>query len=376
MKNALLGLMMLCAAGTTFAQDTAYKMKMKLGGHKADVEAVAFSPDGKFLASGGWDNDMRVYRADTPGFGNEVMVLRGHVAGITTIAYSRDGKYLASGSKDFSIRVYEAATGKLVFTANDHKESVTRVLFDPKAKYVMSSSIDGTIRMYDLVEPKNNAKPRFVKFSGPVNGFVPSIDGKTFYVASNKAAIDNIDFKATVLRSLSGHTDAVNSVELSPDGKMLASGSNDKTVIIWDLATGKALKVLKGHVWKVTSVSWSSDGQNLVSTGNEGETIVWDVNSGQLLATIKKPGYNARSAAFNNDCGMIAIATMMAVTDFGPVLFSTPLKKLVLKPGAKGAGAGVGAKGATPGAAKSANPPAGKPAAGGKPAGASPAKPK
>lgn len=376
MKNGLLGLVMLCAAGTTLAQDTAYKMKMKLGGHKADVEAVAFSPDGKFLASGGWDNDMRIYRADTPGFGNEVRLLRGHVGGITTISYSRDGKFVASGSKDFSIRVYEAATGKLVFSANDHKESVTRVLFDPKAKYVMSSSIDGTIRMYDLVEPKNNAKPRFVKYSGPVNSFAPAIDGRSFYIASNKSTIDNIDFKAAVLRSLTGHTDVVNSVVLSPDGKMLASGSNDKTVIIWDLATGKALKVLKGHVWKVTSVSWSSDGQNLVSTGNEGETIVWDVSSGKVLATIKKLGNNARSAVFNNDGGMIAIATMMEVKDFGPVLFSTPLKKVILKPGAKGAGTGVGAKGATPGAANSANPPAGKPASVGKPAGAPPAKPK
>jgi WD40 repeat protein len=320
------------------AQDTAYRLLMKLGGHRANLEAVAFSPDGKWLASGGWDNEMRLYKADTPKQWTEVRVHKSHRGAITCIAFSKDGKFVASGSKDFTIQVYETETGRAVFSANDHKDAVTRVLFDSKSKYVMSSSVDGTIRMYDLIEPKNNEKPRFIQYGAPINSFVPTLDGRAFFVASNKPLIEIVDFKAAVLRSLTGHSDAVNNIALSPDGKRLISGSNDKTVIVWDLTNGKVLKTLKGHAWKVTSVNWNNDGRYAVSTGNEGETLIWDVESGLALTKINKPGNNARCASFSADASVIAIATMMQIKDFGAVLYSTPLRslKVIKKPNEAG----------------------------------------
>jgi WD40 repeat protein len=337
-KHFIVALIASMAQGL-LAQDSLFKLTMKLSGHRANLEAVAFSPDGKWLASGGWDTEMRIYKADTPSQWTEVRVHKSHKAAITSIAFSNDGKFVASGSKDFTIQVYETATGRAVFSASDHKDAVTKVLFDSKSKYVMSSSVDGSIRMYDLLEPKNNEKPRFIQYSGPVNNFVPTIDGKAFFVASNKSQIEIIDYKAAVLRSLAGHTDVVNCMALSPNGKKLISGSNDKTVMIWDLTTGKALKTLKGHAWKVTSVNWNNDGRYAVSTGNEGETLVWDAEAGQVLSTITKPGNNARCASFSADASVLAIATMMQIKEHGPVLYSTPLRSLrpVKKPAETGA---------------------------------------
>ena len=349
--------LIMSVATKTNGQDSSFRLNMKLSGHRANLEAVAFSPDGKWLASGGWDNEMRIYKADTPKQWTEVRVHKSHRAAITSIAFSKDGKFVASGSKDFTIQVYETETGKAVFSASDHKDAVTRVLFDAKSKFIMSSSVDGTIRMYDLLEPKNNEKPRFIKYTGPINSFVPAIDGRSFFVASNKAIIDIVDFKGVVLRTLTGHSDVVTSMALSPDGKKLISGSYDKTVINWDLTTGKALRTLKGHLWKVTSVCWSNDGRYMASTGNEGETIVWDAESGQTLTTITKPGNNARCASFSSDASVLAIATMMQIKDHGPVLYTTPFRsaKPIKKPAA---------------------PTAAKPAVGIKPAANTTAKPK
>jgi WD40 repeat protein len=332
LKILLTTVAVVLAGFTLHAQDTAFKMRIKLTGHTASLEAVAYSPDGKLIASAGWDNNIQIYRADTPGLGNLEKKFTGHAGGITCLAWSRDGKYIASGSKDFTARVWDVATGRLFFMTTDHKQSITNVSFDPKSKFLMTSSLDGTIRMYDILEQANNVKPRFVPYSGPVNSYVTAIDGKTIYVAGNKTVIEQISFRAVVSRSLAGHSDRVNSVALSPDGKFLVSGSNDKTVIIWDLASGTALKKLTGHVWKVNSVSWSSDGKYVVSTGNEGETLVWDVESGKSIAKLKALGYNARNAVFNPSLTQIAVATMMEVTNHGVVLYSTPLKKAVPAP--------------------------------------------
>src|SRR5690242_12617515 len=97
------------------AQDSTFSLKMKYTGHSRSLEAVAFSPDGKWLASGGWDNELHIYRADTPGIGNLKFNLSGHYSAITCLAYSKDGSLIASGSKDYSVRVYKTSDGSLLF---------------------------------------------------------------------------------------------------------------------------------------------------------------------------------------------------------------------------------------------------------------------
>ncbi len=316
---------------------TKFKLFMKLTGHMQSVEAVAWSQNGKWMASGGWDYDVHVYKADTPNFGNEKYIFHGHMGGITSLVFSKDGKFLASASKDFSIRVYNLEKGELVFSANDQKAAVSRVIIDPKSKYVMCSSLDGTLMMYEFQNPV--AKPKMIKYSGPVNSFVPAIDGRSMYVVTDKGEIDNIDFKAAVLRSFKGHTGKVNCLELSPNGKMLASGSDDKSILIWDLTTGKLLKTLKGHEWNVTSVAWTIDGNYLSSTCNDGNTIIWDLAAGKAIKTLKSMGNNARGAVWSPDMGYLMVATLMDASNNGAVLYNTPLKKLPppppVKPGAK-----------------------------------------
>ena len=89
-------------------------------------------------------------------------------------------------------------------------------------------------------------------------------------------------------KTLEGHTEWVYSVSWSPDGKKLASGSWDNTVIIWDANTGAKLKTLEGHRWYVISVCWSPDGKYVASCSEDKTVIIWDANTGEQVRTLER----------------------------------------------------------------------------------------
>lgn len=343
--------------GSLSAQDSLYKMKMKLTGHLQDVECVVYSPDGKMLVTGSWDRNINIYAADTPKIGALQRTLNGHMAAVSCLGFSKDGKMLASGSKDNTVRVWDPATGKILYTYSEAKEAITKVMFDPKSTLVMSSSLDGYIRINEFAP---GAKPKAMKIGRPVNSFFPTLDRRNYFVATNTPDIAYVDARGVEVKKLSGHAGAVNALDLSADGKWLVSGSDDKTAIIWDITTGKQKFVLKGHKWKITSVQFSYDAKYVVTSSNDGETRVWDAETGKEITLLEVKGTDARSVAISPNLTQIAVATYMDATQFGAILYGTPLKKpeTVKKtpPGqAKQGGAtkgasmpGAGGKGGTP----------------------------
>ena len=120
--------------GSTFAQDSVFSFKMKLTGHTKFLETVKYSPDGKYLATGGYDGDLKMFKADTPMIGKLVENLTGHLTCITSIAFSTDGTLVGSGSKDNSVRVYNVESGELIFSTTEHSDGVTKVDFVTKGQ--------------------------------------------------------------------------------------------------------------------------------------------------------------------------------------------------------------------------------------------------
>ena len=253
------------------------KLKFTLAGHSEDVERVTFSPDGKILASSSYiDETVRIWDAHT---GEHKRTLTGHTGDIEGLAFSPDGKTLvSSGSGDGTIRFWDVHTGDETDTVAGHTHYVYSVAFNPNGKFFASGYADGSIRFWDA---ETGLHLKTFKKGYEASGLVFSEDGKTLAYA------DGLDIRLQDVGTgeekmqLTGHTLGMHSMALSPDGNILASGSEDTTIRLWDMHTGEHKKTLNGHTHRVYSVAFSPDGKTLAS-GSEDNTIrLWDTDTGE-----------------------------------------------------------------------------------------------
>ena len=257
------------------------ELKFTLTGHSEDVQRVVFSPDGKTLASSSYlDETVRIWDVRT---GEHKRTLTEHTGDIEGLAFSPDGKTLvSSGSGDGTIRFWDVRTGDQKHAVTGHADYVYSVAFNPDGKFFASGYADGSIRFWDtetglhLKTFKPNFKPNY-----DASCLVFSLDGKTL------ACTDGIDIRLQDAYTgeekmrLTGHTWGMHSVVLSPDGDILASGSEDTTIRLWDMHTGEHKKTLNGHQHRVYSVAFSPDGKTLASGSDDNTVRLWNVDTGE-----------------------------------------------------------------------------------------------
>src|ERR1700741_572357 len=155
------------------------QVRMTLRGHSSGVDGVAFSPDGKRLATASWDHTAKVWDVES---GKELLALRGHSSGVYGVAFRPDGKRLATASSDHTAKVWDARSGKELLTLRGHSDSVGGVAYSPDGKHLATASGDHTAKVWDAGSGKE-------------------------------------------LLTLSGHSDVVYGVAFSPDGQRLATAS-------------------------------------------------------------------------------------------------------------------------------------------------------
>jgi WD40 repeat protein len=287
------------------------QVTLTLQGHTDGVWSVAFSSDGKRIASGSHDGTVKVWDART---GQEKFTLEGHTRAVTGVAFSGDGKRIVSGGGDFirpgpgEVKVWDARTGQETpLTLRGHTSSVSSVAFSGDGKRIASGSGDKTVKVWDAGTGQELLTLRGHTSIGVVNSVAFSGDGKRIATGSHDGTVKVWDAgTGQELLTLRGHTDLVCSVAFSGDGKRIASGSHDRTVKVWDAQTGQVALTLRGHTDSVCSVAFSGDGKRIASGSHDGTVKVWDAATGEEALTLKGHTGWVTSVAFSGDGTRIA----------------------------------------------------------------------
>jgi WD40 repeat protein/serine/threonine protein kinase len=216
---------------------------LTLPGHRHPISALAFSPDGRRLASASLDRTVKVWNTTT---GEHLHTLP-HAGTVLHVAYSPDGRRLASTGEDKAVHVWDATTGREVLSLRGHTEMCGCLAYSPHGRRLASASADGTIRIWDATPLREDEGPKPLTFE---------------------------------------HDDEIRSMAFSPDGHWIASADFSGNVKVWDAATGRMRVQFKGDTVVIFDLAWHPDGQWIASAGSNGRqhTVkVWDARTGELV---------------------------------------------------------------------------------------------
>jgi len=293
------------ATGVEFMTIEAYP-----GVDAGPVYCAVFSPDGAQIASGGGSGAVRgVVKLWDASSGIELAVLGEHESDVLALAFSPDGRYIASADESGNVKLWDVRKRYQVRTVACHSTWVSALEFDSDARTLVTASWDGTINVWDATPFEK--RRTFWGHRGRVTAVAFAPDGKTIFSGGDDNSIKAWDAtRPSGPLSLNGHAGQVYSVAYSPDGQYIVSGSTDGTVKLWNADSGTEIMTLAGHEGPVGSVDISPLGDLIVS-GSSDTVRLWELRTGrEVRAWLGRGDRGFGAVRFSPDGGQIACRDM------------------------------------------------------------------
>jgi len=286
-----------------------------LHGHTNGIVSVAFSPDGKILASGGWDSDIIIWDVITKR--PLCQPLTGHTDAVMSLAFSPDSKTLVSGSRDKTIILWDVTTQQpLGQPLTGHRGEVTNLGFSPDGKFLASGGSDSTVILWDFTNRLQFGQP-LRDHQSMVKCVAFSPDGKILVSSSNKITLWNVLTRQPCHLPIPDNQDKFSRVIFSPDGETLVLVDSSFNIHLWDPTTQKKIgQPFIGHWGSIWSMAFNSHYNILASGSADGSIILWDASTRRpfnKLLTKKRSGGSlafspdGRTLAFGDDYGNIIL---------------------------------------------------------------------
>jgi len=349
-KGALLFVIGLCLLGCA-SLDRAAGIAVLQTGHSRNVAAVAFSPDDRLALSGSDDGTLKLWEVST---GREIRTFKGHFGNVTCVTFSPDGRSVVSGHNDGTLAFWKTSTGMKIRSFKGHHGWVRSVAFSPEGTSLLSGGEDRTVRVWNFatgietrmfkwrgrspwwfkntiafspdgrfalcggggeIELWNVASGRKVRtitrsgahiyWGGSANFFAFSHDSR--FVVVGGLGLDIFEVASGKhIRALQGHSNQelqirIQSLSISPDERFVLAGSDDGTLILWEISTGRKIREFEKRPKRIHSVVISPLGRFALSGNEDGTMSLWDISTGRVIRTFRGSSVKILSVAYSPD---------------------------------------------------------------------------